>query len=50
LARKAGGHDELVDDVTPDEARNLSKLLDQLLINLYVLPARIRRSKESGST
>ena len=50
LARNAGGHDELVDDVTPEEARNLSKLLDQLLINLYVMPARIRRSKESGST
>jgi hypothetical protein len=48
LARNAGGHDELVDDVTPEEARNLSKLLDQLLINLYVMPARIRRSKDSG--
>jgi len=45
LARNAGGHDELVDDVTPD-ARSLSKLLDQLLTNLYVVPSRIRRAKE----
>lgn len=49
LARNAGGHDELVDDVTPDEARQLSKFLDQLLINLYVMPARLRRAKDSGS-
>lgn len=49
LARNAGGHDELVDDVTVEEGRSLSKLLDQLLINLYVMPARVRRSKESGT-
>jgi hypothetical protein len=48
LARNAGGHDELVDDVTPEEASNLSKLLDQLLINLYVMPARLRRAKEKA--
>ena len=45
LARNAGGHDELLDDVTPEEARNLSKFLDQLLINLYVMDARLRRAK-----
>jgi len=48
LARNAGGHDELLDDVTPEEARNLSKFLDQLLINLYVMPARLRRAKEKA--
>jgi Domain of unknown function (DUF4145) len=50
LGRNAGGHDEPLDeldDVTPEEARNLSKFLDQLLINLYVMPARLRRAKES---
>ncbi len=48
LGRNAGGHDEPLDeldDVTPEEARNLSKFLDQLLINLYVMPARLRRAK-----
>jgi hypothetical protein len=46
LARNAGGHDELRDDVTPEEGRNLSKFLAQLLINLYVMDARLRRAKE----
>jgi Domain of unknown function (DUF4145) len=48
LGRNAGGHDEpldKLDDVTPEEARNLSKFLDQLLVNLYVMPARLRRAK-----
>jgi len=49
LGRNAGGHDELVDDVTPEEARNLSKFLDQLLINLYVMPARLRRARPPGT-
>lgn len=47
LARNAGGHDETIDDVTSEEARDLSKLLDQLLQNLYVTPTRIRRARES---
>jgi hypothetical protein len=48
LGRNAGGHDEPLDeldDVTPEEARNLNKFLDQLVINLYVMPARLRRAK-----
>jgi hypothetical protein len=45
LGRNAGGHDDPPDDVTPEEARHLSKFLDQLLINLYVMPARLRRAR-----
>jgi uncharacterized protein DUF4145 len=51
LGRNAGGHEEPLDeldDVTPEEARNLSKFVEQLLVNLYVMNARLRRAKGSS--
>jgi hypothetical protein len=40
-----GGHFDLADDVEPDEAENLSRLLREVLRYLYEMPARIRRTR-----
>jgi Domain of unknown function (DUF4145) len=49
LAGNVGGHYDPMDDVTPDEADGLSKLLRQLLIYLYEVGAQIKRARQSGS-
>lgn len=41
-----GAHFDLTDEVTADEAENLSKLIREVLRYLYEMPARIQRTKQ----
>ncbi len=45
IVGNVGGHFDLGDDVTPEEAANLSKLLRELMRYLYEMPAQIVRSR-----
>jgi hypothetical protein len=45
LVGNVGGHFDPADDVTPEEAENLARLLRELLRYLYEMPARIRRAR-----
>jgi hypothetical protein len=45
IVGNVGGHFDLVDDVAPEEAHNLSRLLRELMRYLYEMPARIGRSR-----
>jgi hypothetical protein len=47
VVANSGAHFDLVDDVTPEEAENLSRLLRGLFQYLYEMPARISRSRTS---
>jgi Domain of unknown function (DUF4145) len=47
LVANVGAHFDSVDDVSPEEAENLSRLLRELLRYLYEMPARIGRSRAS---
>jgi hypothetical protein len=41
-----GGDFDPIDDVTPQEAEGLSKLLRSILVDLYEVPAKLRRARE----
>jgi hypothetical protein len=45
VVANSGAHFDLVDDVTSEEAENLSRLIRELLRYLYEMPARITRTR-----
>jgi len=45
LGGNAGGHFDPMDDVTPEEAEELSKLLRAVLTYLYEMPAKLKRAR-----
>lgn len=47
LGGNLGGHFDVNDDVTPEEADNLARLLREILRYLYEMPARVRRSRNA---
>jgi Domain of unknown function (DUF4145) len=47
IVANVGAHFDPVDDVTPEEAENLSRLLRELLRYLYEMPARISRTRST---
>lgn len=49
LAANVGAHFDPMDNVTADEAENLSKLLRDLLIYLYEVGAQVRRARAPAS-
>lgn len=46
LAGNVGGHFDPMDDVQPEEAEDLGKLLRSVLTYLYEMPARLKRSRK----
>jgi hypothetical protein len=45
-AGNVGGHFDAMDDVSEDEAAELNRLLRGVLMYLYEMPAKLRRSRE----
>jgi len=46
LAGNVGGHFDPMNDVRPEEAEDLGKVLRSVLIYLYEMPARLKRSRK----